>query len=249
VTVQISDREGHTAERSWQVRVQDVNRPPFIAAASPPVDTLEIAAGEEQSFSIDTTDPDKDDRLVSVWSLDGQEVARGQSWKFRVPSTSAATARYQVEAAVSDTGGLKDRFVWNIVVKMPAFPPPSIDIQPPDESVEIQARKSLVFSEVQAWLETHRQAWEEKNVDVLVELGVVPNHNADKVRQILAEYESFSVVLQNVDIRITGNRAEVSFSRIDTVDGRIISHPDRKVFIVEKGANDRLTAVPGTRKP
>jgi hypothetical protein len=69
------------------------------------------------------------------------------------------------------------------------------------------------------------------------------------VRQILAEYESFSVVLQNVDIRITGNRAEVSFSRIDTVDGRIISHPDRKVFIVEKGANDRLTAVPGTRKP
>jgi hypothetical protein len=48
--------------------------------------------------------------------------------------------------------------------------------------------------------------------------------------------------VQNVEIHLAPSRAQVSFSRIDVIDGKAIPHPDRKVFILEKEANGHLTA-------
>jgi hypothetical protein len=125
---------------------------------------------------------------------------------------------------------------------MPSPPSRIASVQP----LEVVLPPSLPLSEgeVQAWLEVHRHAWEEKNVDLLVKLGVVASQRAERARQILSTYKSFSVVLQDVDIRIAGDWAEVSFSRVDTIDGKAVSHPDRKVFILEREANGRLTAQP-----
>lgn len=242
VTGRVTDRDNHTVERHWQMGVQDVNRPPLITAASPAGDTLEVTAGEEQSFSVKAADPDAGDRLVYVWLLDGQEVARGPQWRFRMPAAPAAKTPHQVEVKVSDTGGLKNRLVWNIVTKVPPPPPRIVSVQPP----EVVSPPALPLSEgeVRAWLEVHRHAWEEKNVDLLVELGVVAGQRAERAREILSRYKNFNVALQGVDIHIAGNRAEVSFSRVDTIDGKAVSHPDRKVFILERGANSRLTARP-----
>jgi hypothetical protein len=40
VTGRVTDGANHTAERSWRVRVRDVNRPPTITAVFPPIETL-----------------------------------------------------------------------------------------------------------------------------------------------------------------------------------------------------------------
>ena len=87
VTVRVADRERHTVERSWQVRVHDVNRPPALVSLSPPVSSVEITAGTKHRFSLEAVDPDTDDRLTYVWVLDGQEVAQGQTWEFAPAAT------------------------------------------------------------------------------------------------------------------------------------------------------------------
>jgi hypothetical protein len=240
VTVQVTDQANQRVEQSWQVRVQDVNRPPLITAVFPSVDTIELAAGKEESFSVQATDPDTDDQLVSVWSLDGQEVARGQGWSFRAPSTLNVEIRHQVTVEVSDPDGLKNRFAWNIVVKKSSSQPYTAEAN----LLEVVSPSPPLFSEteVRIWLEAQRRAWQEKNVDALVELGVVASNRADRSRKILAQYQSFKVILQNVEIHVTPSHAQVSFSRIDVIDGETVPHPDRKVFILEKEANGHLTA-------
>ncbi len=321
----VTDQENRKGEKTWRIRVRDVNRPPPIVVASPPADSLEMAAGDVQKFSVKASDPDKDDRLGYAWFLDGHEVGRGPRWEFRAPSPPTSKTRYRVEVKVSDKSGLKDRLAWNIALKIPSPPPRIIGAQPQEETVLTRVGQPLDFAvaaalaggageakqglrypwsvddaplqttqtdsfrfvatppatsqltaiavspeglksaprrwtvevrppvvpppslslsegAVRAWLEAQRQAWEEKNVDGLVELGVVSGRNAARVRKILSEYKSFSVALQNVAIRLEGNRAAVTFSRIDTIDGRPVPHPDRKVFRLEKEATGRLTA-------
>jgi len=329
----VTNRDNLTVTRTWQVRVQDVNRPPRIALASPRPEAVAVDSGGVQEFSVMASDPDSDDRLVYVWFLNGQEVARGERWQFHAPSaeTLRHETSYTVAVEVLDNEARKDqaaRVAWNVTVKAPVLPPIIRDAQPGEETVSTQAGQPLDFSvvaelpgssdeakkglryhwsvesappqltqtgnfrfvattpalyhltavavsaegresaprrwvvevrpaegglppffalseaEVRAWLEAQRQAWQEKNVDALMQLGVVSGQNVKRVRTILASYTSFSVALQEVDIHLEGSRAEVTCSRVDTIDGRIVPHPDRKVFTLEKEANGRLTARP-----
>ena len=270
VTVRVIDQEQHIVERTWWIAVQDVNRPPTIMTATPSTRALTIDADTEQSFSIQTTDPDKDDRLSAVWSLDGQEVARGQNWRFRAPPTLAGNQLHQLRVEVADSGGLKHRLTWNIVVKPPTPLPPTLDAQPADEWVVTQAAEveirpppavpppvivaarppaettplpfSLSAEEVRMWLEAHQQALEERDVDRLVALGAMARAQSERARDILSRYKSFRVTLQDVDIRISGNTATVSFLRVDTIDGRVVPHTERKTFLLERGADGRLKA-------
>ncbi len=329
----VTNSDNLTVTRTWQVRVQDVNRPPRITLASPRPEAVAVDSGGVQEFSVMAADPDSDDRLVYVWFLNGQEVARGERWQFHAPSaeTLRHETSYTVAVEVLDNEARKDqaaRVTWNVTVKAPVLPPIIRDAQPGEETVSTQAGQPLDFSvvaelpgssdeakkglryhwsvesappqltqtgnfrfvattpalyhltavavsaegresaprrwvvevrpaegvlppffslseaEVRAWLEAQRQAWQEKNVDALMELGVVSGQNVKRVRTILASYTSFSVALQEVDIHLEGSRAEVTCSRVDTIDGRIVPHPDRKVFTLEKEANGRLTARP-----
>jgi hypothetical protein len=339
VTVRVTDREQRAIERTWRLSIQDVNRAPIFTTVSPAARTLTLSPETEQSFSIQATDPDQNDALLFVWSLDGQEVARGSTWRFRAPPTLSVNQPHQVQIEVADSGGLRSRVTWSIVVKQPTLPPRILDAQPADEQVVLQAGKSPVFTiraeqpnvaeatlryewklnddpfhttpsgrfqlpdtppghhqltavavspeglksapwkwtieirpptptspptslaarpptavspprpvvshaEVRTWLEAQRQALEERNVDRLVELGVVVGPQAERARTILSRYTNFRVTFQDVEIRISADRATASFSRIDTIDGQTVPHPDRKVFIFERDADGRLTVRP-----
>jgi hypothetical protein len=324
----VTDRDNLTVERTWHVHVHDVNRSPRITMASPRPEAVAVASGGVQEFSITTSDPDSDDRLVSVWFLNGKEVARGERWQFHAPpsGTLQHETSYKVAVEVLDKEGREGqaaRVVWKVTVAAPVLPPIITEAQPQEETVSTQAGQSLDFSvvadlpggaktnlryqwsmegappqttqagsfrfvattpatyhlmavavspegresaprkwavevrpakgvrppffslseaEVRAWLEAQRQAWEAKNIDRLVELGAVFDQDAARARTILATYKSFSVALHDVEIRIEGSRATVTFSRADTINGQTVPHPDRKVFTLEKETNGGLAA-------
>src|SRR5262249_347543 len=143
VKVVVTDGEGHTVERAWRVLVKDVDRPPKIIVSAPSTDTLSATTGSVLDFSVEAADPDKEDRLVYVWSLDGQEVGRGQRWQFKVPAEAESRARYRVTAEVADQNNLRDRVVWNVTVKSP---PRIIDVQPRDEKLTVQVGQALDFT-------------------------------------------------------------------------------------------------------
>jgi len=257
VTVRIMNKDNLTAERTWEVLVQDVNRPPLITAVFPSTDRLELAAREEQRFAVEAVDPDEHDQLTMVWSLDGQEVARGRDWKLSLSTTSHTSTQHRVAVEVSDSGRLKTRAVWNVVMAKPSSPQPPVAValpasdQPGISALAAEPPPSPLIDkgEVHAWLASSQQAWEKKDVNALVHLGVVPQRNAAQVQRLLADYKSFQVALHNVDIAIHGNRAEVSFSRIDTVDGRTIPHPGRKLFFLDRTTDGQLIVLRGTPKP
>jgi hypothetical protein len=96
--------------------------------------------------------------------------------------------------------------------------------------------------EALTWLEAQRRALEARDVDRLVELGAIPSSQAERARKILSRYESFHVTFRDVEIQVSANQASIEFSRIDTIDGHTVPHPDRIVFILERGINGHLTA-------
>lgn len=339
VTVRVLDREQHAVERSWSLSVQHVNRAPTIARLTPPPPTFTIPVGGEQAFSIEATDPDKNDSLLFVWSLDGQEVARGQNWRFRAAPTLGTPRSHTVQMEVTDSGGLKQQAMWNVIVKPPALPPRILAAEPADERVaarvgessvfalqaavegeaasklhyewkindapwkttatgrfQLEARApgryqltavavsaegtrsaprtwsieirppaapsppptiaarppmpvtpppaSITYEEVRTWLETHRHALEERKVDRLVEIGALDSAQAERARAILSRYTSFHVAFQDVSIQVAPNQATASFLRVDEIDGQKIPHPERKIFVFEKGQNGHLNVHP-----
>ncbi len=316
VKVVVTDPEDHRAEKVWRVRVQDVNQPPKIIRASPShTEPVTIVEGEAQGFSIEASDPDKGDTLAYVWSFNGQEVAREKSWQLRPPFS---TGRHTVAVSVSDKAGLRSERAWNVVVRAPSLPPSITDFRPRDTTVTLDTAQALDFTvtatvpggtpeahsklryqwsldsappsitekgqfrlvepapgthrlmvaaispeglksaskswvievrpqdtgikeaEVRNWLEMYRQAWEEKNVDALVKLGEVASQRAAKLHDILHGYNDFAVALQDVKIQIEGNQATVTLKRVDTIDGKTLVQPDKKVFVLEKQGDGRI---------
>ena len=328
VKVVVADGKTSPVERSWKVQVQDVNRPPVITKVSPKAGTVALTLGETTSLTVQAADPDTDDRLTYVWSMDGQEMSRGAGASWRIPD-SVAEGQHQVRVEVVDAAGLKSQVAWNVTVKAPTLRPRITDAQPRDEKVVVQSGTPLDFSvtadvvggpaaatqgltyqwsvnngspqktdagrfrftetrpgayqlsavavgpdgqqsaaktwiievrarelpspapgsgmeltetEVLDWLEkNYRQAWEGKDVDALVRLGVVPSQEAERLKAILSSYKSFRVALRDVDIQKNGkNRATVKFTRVDTVDGRPLAHPPMQL-VIEKLADGRIT--------
>jgi type II secretory pathway predicted ATPase ExeA len=256
VTVRMMNQDKLTVERTWEVLVEDVNRPPLITAVFPSADRLELSASEEQRFSIEAVDPDEHDQLTMVWSLDGQEVARGRDWNLSWSKTPGASTQHRVAVEVSDRGRLKTHSAWQVVIAKPSSPsppvatalPPSNQPETPSLADAMPAELFIDEDQVHAWLISSQQAWEKKDINALVHLGVVTQQNAEQVQRTLAAYKSFQVVLQNIDIHIHGNHAEVSFFRIDTVDGRTIPHPGRKLFLLNRTTDGRLIVLRGTPK-
>jgi serine/threonine-protein kinase len=307
---------------------RDVNRPPVITKVSPKAGTVALTLGETTSLTVQAADPDTDDRLTYVWSMDGQEMSRGAGASWRIPD-SVAEGQHQVRVEVVDAAGLKSQVAWNVTVKAPTLRPRITDAQPRDKKVVVQSGTPLDFSvtadvvggpaaatqgltyqwsvnngsprktdagrfrftetrpgtyklsavavgpdgqqsaaktwiievrarelpspapgsgmeltetEVLDWLEkNYRQAWEGKDVDALVRLGVVPSQEAERLKAILSSYKSFRVALRDVDIQKNGkNRATVKFTRVDTVDGRPLAHPPMQL-VIEKLADGRIT--------
>src|SRR5262249_44510563 len=115
VKVSISDDTGQHNEHHWKVRVLNVNRPPTIVSVSPRANTtIPLAVGEEQFFAVDAVDPDTEDRLTYTWKLNGQEVSRGKTWRFQVPST---TRIFKIVVAVADQSGVTTTVEWRVRVQ------------------------------------------------------------------------------------------------------------------------------------
>lgn len=145
VKVVVTDGKNPPLENVWKVRVEDVDRAPTIGGATPKAGAVTITAGAEQSFSVQASDPDKDDRLVYVWSVDGEEVARGDERSWQLPASPAAASR-SVKVEVFDKAGKSVQLAWNVTPKMPSLPPRIVDVEPTETTLTVDAGKPLDFT-------------------------------------------------------------------------------------------------------
>src|SRR5262249_10783565 len=61
VKVEVTNAAKLTATKTWSVRVADVDQPPRIVQFSPPTPSIDVLKCEGQNFSVQATDPDKED--------------------------------------------------------------------------------------------------------------------------------------------------------------------------------------------
>ncbi len=231
IQVSVSDPQGNRVERLWQVRVEDVNRPPKILGFTPEEQRLEIASGSSRRFSIEAADADRADPLQYAWLLNGELLARESSFAF--PKT-VLQGKHTLEARVSDRAQATVTQGWSIAVLAPATPP-AIEAKPPP--LKKPPSPAIEEAEVKAWLGSYQSAWENKDINALIGLGEVTNANAEKLRGVLAGYGDFRVELKELQIQIEGTRAQVSFRRADIIDGKKLVQPGRKVYVFVKQAN------------
>ncbi len=120
VSVTVSDGVHQPTGYHWTVRVQNVNRPPTIVSISPRANaTLVLGGGEEQLFAVEAVDPDAEDRLTYTWRLDGREVSREKTWRFRAPSGART---HKIGVAVADQSGITATVEWRVTVQASAPP-------------------------------------------------------------------------------------------------------------------------------
>jgi len=148
--IAVPDRDTRHAETTRRRESPARHRPPHIVAAAPTAQALEVTAGEVQRFAVQATAPEQDTRLAYTWLLDGQQVARGPTWEFRVPPASPAAPGYQVQVEVSDSRGKKARVTWQLAVTPPSPLPRIVEAQPRDRKVVIAAGEVVEFSVVVA---------------------------------------------------------------------------------------------------
>ncbi len=234
IQVRVSDPQGSSVERFWQVRVEDVNRSPQIVGFTPEQGGLDIESGSSRRFSVEAADADRADPLQYAWLLNGKLLGRESSLDF--PNT-VVPGKHTLEARVSDRAQATVTQRWNIAVLAPATLP-AIEAEPPPLKKPLSP--AIEEAEVKAWLGSYKSAWENRDINALIGLGEVTNANAEKLRGVLAGYGDFQVELKELQIQIEGPRAQVSFRRADIIDGKKLVQPGRKVYVFLKQANGNI---------
>jgi general secretion pathway protein A len=248
VTVVVSDQSGMKAEKRWRIAVAGPVVPPLqFVSAQPAEPTLSVPVDQEVAFSVDVTKGHENAQYL--WSVDGREQSRERSWTY-APEPSDERTRKIVTVRVQDINTQPIERNWQVRIEAKSVappPPPPVALAPTpavQPSAEIAPRPLLQESEVRAWLEAQRQALEGRNVNALIELGALSSQQAERASEILSQYKDFRVSFRNIEIHIDGNRAEVSFSRVDTIEGSEVPHPDRERFLVQKGESGRVRGQP-----
>ena len=112
LTLTVTDDLGATARASGPVVIGD--RVPSIVSTSPALEAFALEAGQQQTFSVNATDPDGDS-LTYVWTVNGAVAGAGsRSFEFSEPTPGT----YVINVTVSD-GSLETSYEWTVTVRAP----------------------------------------------------------------------------------------------------------------------------------
>ena len=133
ITVSVSDPSGLNAQQSFDIVVNNVNRPPQISTPAP----VKVSENSPVSLTVQATDPDKEDQGKLVYSSGNLpagatlDAATGTlTW---TPDFTQA-GNYNVQVQVSDAAGASSETSVALEVTN-VNRPPSIE-KPPDQQVE-----------------------------------------------------------------------------------------------------------------
>ncbi len=129
VKVVVSDTQ-LTSDRVWTVSVMDVDRPPVITAAEPAEVEAEVAEGQTLALSVEATDPDTDNGIHYVWSVDGFVLANatGANLSYSPSFTTVTNANtllqtISVEVYDNATPPQHTGRTWDVLVRDTDRPP------------------------------------------------------------------------------------------------------------------------------
>jgi serine/threonine protein kinase len=127
VRIVVSDRDGLTAMREWQVAVAPSsgvspetasvtppvtnNTPPQITTRTPDAAALKTSTGQTLAFEAAAIDPEGD-ALTYEWFVNGKKTAQGAKFSFAADEKG----NRRIELRVTDARGLKESAQWEVEV-------------------------------------------------------------------------------------------------------------------------------------
>jgi hypothetical protein len=164
IKAMVTDGSGADDFKNWQATVIDVNVLPMIQSWSPKQDPR-ITETETVEFSISAFDPDKDDRVVINWFLDGAQVFTGNPFSYISDYKSSGT--HVIKAVASDGDG-EGAHTWTLTVD-DLNRPPFAAIDSPIDGSEYMDGQVIKFSarySTDPDNETLAFSWKEGGVNV-----------------------------------------------------------------------------------
>jgi tRNA A-37 threonylcarbamoyl transferase component Bud32 len=199
VRVEVTNGAGKTASNEWRISVPAA--PVRIVAQQPRGGDVSLAIGAAAALSVEARAGTRDDVPLSYrWSVDGRRVADARGPRLTVPVDGP---RSQVEVVVEAPGRQAAVGRWLLRGRAQPTPPPPAAGDPKRE--------------IEAWIESYRAAYENKNVDRLVALGVLDANQRDRMRRVLEDLEGLQVRIDAQSIDMQGSdTATVSLTRVDS---------------------------------
>lgn len=165
----ITDRQGHSLQKIWKIKVipsvrpnpapvlppapapapapvpvKAVNHPPQIVKFEPAGGTVALRKKETVIFSAEAVDPDADDRMTYSWTLDGTETSKNVGWIYKADEAG----KHTVAVTVADKENLQAKQIWNIVVGEPekSRVPRLVKSSPSEQKIEVSLGSEINFS-------------------------------------------------------------------------------------------------------
>jgi len=196
VQVSVADSKGKKVTREWAVNVPTT---PISIVGQRPANDAKYPIGASAELSVEArVGSRRDVPLEYRWSVDGKRIASasGPSLRHEIENTQT-----QIEVVVDAPGRQAAVRRWRLRGDKPVVPEPTVDSE----------------GEIRAWIEAYRSAYERKDVDRMVALGVLGAGNRDRMKRILGDLDGLSVKIVNRSIDVKGpDRAVVSLTRVDS---------------------------------
>ncbi len=196
VQVSVADTKGKKVTRDWAVKVPTV---PISIVGQRPANDAKYPIGASAELSVEArVGSRRDVPLEYRWSVDGKRIASAKGPRLRHEIASPQT---QVEVVVEAPGRQAAVRRWRLRGDQPVAPEPTVNSE----------------GEIRAWIEAYRSAYERKDVERMVALGVLGAGNRARMQRVLDDLDGLSVKIVNRSIDIKGpDRAVVSLTRVDT---------------------------------
>ncbi len=142
VRLTVLDQYGQHIEKTWRVTVAAANQPPRVITATPAKDTVELASGASQTFSLDAQDPENG-KLAYEWTLDGKTMSAQPTFTWK----AQGDGKHRVRVVVRDQAGLAASQEWQVAVVTPPQAPPAPKNAPPRIAQRLPADRAVSVKE------------------------------------------------------------------------------------------------------
>ncbi len=210
---------GPTAAEEWNVTV------PLgavtITRQSPSVASVQNEIGDATDFTVDARAGRAGTAGLDYrWTVNKRPVdADGARFTYRADRAGTADVEVRVEAPDRQAAVQK----WTVRTRdaQPQAQPTEVVALAPRATPAPPPRTGNTRAELEGWIEAYRQAYEQKNVDKLVALGVISSDKRSALKAALDDLSELEVSIASSSIDVQGpDAAVVTLTREDSYDAR-----------------------------
>ncbi len=218
VRAEVTAGGGQVARSEWTVTVPLA--PVSITRQNPTPSEIVADLGDSTEFSVEArAGRAANDALSYTWTVNKRPAAEGSGPRFSYRPERAGSADVEVRIESPDRPAAQRR--WTVKTREPAAEPAAeptrVAALPPRTVATPAPRGGDARREIESWIAAYRAAYEQKNVERLVTLGVIGAEKRSALQNALNDLDELTVGIASSSIDVQGpDAAVVTLTREDS---------------------------------